>query len=78
MEEFGVTREQINAVLHFAAENLATATPLHTQASMPAYLELAMRNRIALATADGALERAARRGIRDCVTQHRQGPRDRA
>jgi predicted nucleic acid-binding protein len=25
-----------------------------------AYLELAMRNRIALATADGALERAAR------------------
>jgi uncharacterized protein (DUF433 family) len=36
MEEFGVTREQINAVLHFAAESLATAPPLPTQASMPA------------------------------------------
>jgi uncharacterized protein (DUF433 family) len=36
MEEFGVTREQINAVLHFAAESLATTQPLHTQASMPA------------------------------------------
>ena len=36
MEEFGVTREQINAVLHFAAESLATAQPLHTEASMPA------------------------------------------
>ncbi len=34
MEEFGVTREQINAVLHFAAESLAR--PLHTQASLPA------------------------------------------
>jgi len=33
MEEFGVTREQVNAVLHFAAESLATSTPLHTQAS---------------------------------------------
>jgi uncharacterized protein (DUF433 family) len=28
MEEFGVTREQINAVLHFAAESLATP-PVH-------------------------------------------------
>jgi uncharacterized protein (DUF433 family) len=36
MEEFGVTREQVNAVLHFAAESLATNTPLHTQASPPA------------------------------------------
>ncbi len=34
MEEFGVTREQINAVLHFAAENLATP-PLHAKASTP-------------------------------------------
>jgi uncharacterized protein (DUF433 family) len=36
MEEFGVTREQINAVLHFTAESLVPP-PLHTtQASMPA------------------------------------------
>jgi uncharacterized protein (DUF433 family) len=33
MEEFGVTREQVNAVLNFAAKSLATSTPLHTQAS---------------------------------------------
>jgi uncharacterized protein (DUF433 family) len=31
MEEFGVTREQINAVLHFAAQGLATP-PLHAPA----------------------------------------------
>ena len=32
MEEFGVTREQIKAVLHFAAESLTTP-PLHAQPS---------------------------------------------
>jgi len=35
MEEFGVTREQINAVLHFAAESLAPP-PLREAASTPA------------------------------------------
>ena len=34
MEEFGVTREQINAVFHFAAQSLATP-PLHAPASAP-------------------------------------------
>jgi len=36
MEEFGVTREQINAVLHFAAKSLETPSPARTQALMPA------------------------------------------
>lgn len=35
MEEFGVTREQINAVLHFAAESLAVPPP-SASASTPA------------------------------------------
>ena len=35
MEEFGVTREQISAVLHFAAESLA-APPPPVPASTPA------------------------------------------
>jgi uncharacterized protein (DUF433 family) len=33
MEEFSVTREQINAVLHFAARSLATPPPVQAQAS---------------------------------------------
>ena len=36
MEEFSVTREQINAVLHFAAQSLATSFPAPAQASTPA------------------------------------------
>ncbi len=36
IEEFGDTREQINAVLHFAAESLAAPPPVHSQASTPA------------------------------------------
>jgi hypothetical protein len=35
MEEFSVTREQINAVLHFAAKSLGAFTP-PVQASTPA------------------------------------------
>lgn len=35
MEEFGVTREQINAVLHFAVESLA-GPPLNAPASTAA------------------------------------------
>jgi uncharacterized protein (DUF433 family) len=34
--EFSVTREQINAVLHFAAQSLGTSFPAPAQASMPA------------------------------------------
>lgn len=34
MQEFGVTREQINAVLHFAAQSLQTPSP--TQVPAPA------------------------------------------
>jgi uncharacterized protein (DUF433 family) len=33
MEEFSVTREQINAVLHFAAQSLATPRPVQAQAT---------------------------------------------
>jgi uncharacterized protein (DUF433 family) len=33
MEEFSVTREQINAVLHFAAQSLAAPLPAQAQAS---------------------------------------------
>jgi uncharacterized protein (DUF433 family) len=33
MEEFSVTREQINAVLHFAAQSLATPPSVQAQAS---------------------------------------------
>jgi uncharacterized protein (DUF433 family) len=36
MEEFAVTREQINAVLHFAAKSLESGPPVQAQASMPA------------------------------------------
>jgi uncharacterized protein (DUF433 family) len=36
MEEFGVTREQISAVLHFAAKSLETPPPVQAQASTPA------------------------------------------
>jgi uncharacterized protein (DUF433 family) len=36
MEEFGVTREQINAVLHFAAKSLETPSPVQAQARIPA------------------------------------------
>jgi uncharacterized protein (DUF433 family) len=36
MEEFAVTREQINAVLHFAATSLATPFPATVNASTPA------------------------------------------
>jgi uncharacterized protein (DUF433 family) len=36
MEEFGVTREQINAVLHFAAMSPETPSPAPAQAIMPA------------------------------------------
>jgi len=37
MEEFSVTREQINAVLHFAAQSLqGTSSPALAQASTPA------------------------------------------
>lgn len=36
MEEFGVTREQINAVWHFAAISLETPSPVLSQAVMPA------------------------------------------
>lgn len=36
MEEFGVTREQINAVLHFAAMSLETPSPSHAQILTPA------------------------------------------
>jgi len=36
IEEFGVTREQINAVLHFAAESLESPPTVHSQASTPA------------------------------------------
>jgi uncharacterized protein (DUF433 family) len=32
MEEFSVTRDQINAVLHFAAQSLAAPPPAHAQA----------------------------------------------
>jgi uncharacterized protein (DUF433 family) len=35
MEEFSVTREQINAVLHFAAKSLGTSPP-RVHASTPA------------------------------------------
>jgi uncharacterized protein (DUF433 family) len=34
MEEFSVTREQINAVLHFAAQSLAAPPSAQAQASM--------------------------------------------
>ena len=33
MEEFAVTREQINAVLHFAAESLRTPAPLRVHST---------------------------------------------
>ena len=33
MEEFSVTREQINAVLHFAAQSLAAPRPVQAQAT---------------------------------------------
>jgi len=33
MEEFSVTREQINAVLHFAAKSLGTPSPAPVQAT---------------------------------------------
>ena len=36
MEEFAVTREQINAVLHFAAKSLETPFPAAAPASTPA------------------------------------------
>ncbi len=36
MEEFGVTREQISAVLHFAAKSLETPPPAQAQALTPA------------------------------------------
>jgi uncharacterized protein (DUF433 family) len=36
MEEFSVTREQINAVLHFAAKSLETPSPAPAHASTPA------------------------------------------
>ena len=36
MEEFSVTREQINAVLHFAAKSLETAPPSPADVSAPA------------------------------------------
>jgi len=36
MEEFSVTREQINAVLHFAAKSLETPPPVPAHASTPA------------------------------------------
>ncbi len=36
MEEFSVTREQINAVLHFAAKSLETPFPVPAHASTPA------------------------------------------
>jgi uncharacterized protein (DUF433 family) len=36
MEEFAVTREQINAVLHFAAKSLETMPPAPAHASTPA------------------------------------------
>jgi uncharacterized protein (DUF433 family) len=35
MDEFAVTREQINAVLHFAAESLEAPPPVHSRASTP-------------------------------------------
>jgi len=35
MEEFGVTREQINAVLHFAAKSLETLPPAQAQLPTP-------------------------------------------
>ena len=36
MEEFGVTREQISAVLHFAAKSLEAPPPGPAQVSTPA------------------------------------------
>ncbi len=36
VEEFGVTREQINAVLHFATKSLETPSPSEAQALMSA------------------------------------------
>ena len=36
MEEFSVTREQINAVLHFAAKSLETPIPVPVHASTSA------------------------------------------
>jgi len=36
MEEFGVTREQINAVLQFAAHSLGAPPPTPLEASTPA------------------------------------------
>ncbi|MBV8904136.1 MAG: DUF433 domain-containing protein, partial [Acidobacteriia bacterium] len=36
MEEFSVTREQINAVLHFAAQSLETPSAAPAEASTPA------------------------------------------
>ena len=36
MEEFDVTREQVNAVLHFAAQSLKTASPASACAVTPA------------------------------------------
>lgn len=36
MEEFAVTREQINAVLHFAAKSLGAAPPAAAHAPAPA------------------------------------------
>jgi len=36
MEEFGVTREQINAVLNFAAKSLETPAAVNAQAPAPA------------------------------------------
>lgn len=36
MDEFGVTREQINALLHFAAESLEAPPPVHSRVSTPA------------------------------------------
>jgi uncharacterized protein (DUF433 family) len=36
MEEFAVTREQVKAVLHFAAQSLKTTPPAPTSAPTPA------------------------------------------
>ena len=36
MEEFDVTREQVNAVLHFAAQSLTTTSPASACAVTPA------------------------------------------
>ena len=40
MEEFAVTRDQINAVLHFAAASLKTPVPSPAHAMTPADADL--------------------------------------